>query len=86
MDVRDKVRYFYSFVEKLNNKANDLIPLDDDIDKKIDILKFIKTNINLSDDELFLKLKEYVLDLEVVGDDIHKYTMHNDKIVKVLSF
>lgn len=86
-EKHDRYTYFFNFVKKLNLKATDLIPLEEDIDKRKEIRLFIyeRVRTNIDTKMLFNQLKDLVTNLEVVNkNDINRYDILNDKIVKIL--
>ena len=83
---RESYHTFYRVIEKLNQKADDLWPLDEDIDKRREIKTFIYQGIKNNKDfkTLFDELKDFALNLEVLhAEDINKYVICDDKIMKI---
>lgn len=84
-DIR-KFDYFYSFVREANIKSRSVYNIDTDVDKKFEIRSFLRVNLHLHNAELFDRLVELLLNLDVVESKIvdeYSFDMQKDKIVKV---
>lgn len=81
-----KIDYFYSFVREVNRKSKSVYNIDTDVDKKFEIRSFLRLNLYLHNSELFDRLVELLLNLEVVEIDIadkYSFDMQKEKIFKV---